>query len=70
MRSAITIDAAIGHIITWTRRLGIIAVTVIAALMAVRVLAGLAGVPVLPRLPPLDQSTGVALAALAYVLSR
>jgi hypothetical protein len=51
---------------TWTRRIGLLALVITAMLMALKGL----GVPISWRTPPLDQSTGIALAAIAYVLSR
>ena len=58
------------HVLTWARRLAVLALTLIALAMLARVGLGALGIAVQWRLPPLDQSTGVALAALAYVLSR
>ncbi len=45
---------------------GGVALGVTVALMALKGL----GVPIAWRTPPMDQNTGVALAAMAYVLSR
>jgi hypothetical protein len=61
-----TPQAVVSLIADWTKRIGLLALLIVVALMALKAL----GVPVPWRTPNLDQSTGIALAALAYVLSR
>lgn len=59
-----TVNSALALVVEWTKRIGQIALLLIVAMMALKAL----GVPILWRTPNLDQSTGIALAALAYVL--
>lgn len=61
-----TPQAVISLIADWTKRIGLLALAILAALMAVKAL----GAPIVWRTPALDQSSGIAMAALAYVLSR
>ncbi len=66
MRPDMTPQAVIGMIADWTKRIGFLALLIVAAIMALKAL----GVPIAWRTPALDQSSGIAIAALAYVLSR
>jgi hypothetical protein len=60
------LDDALGLVHAWTKRIGLIALAIIALMMVLKAI----GVPIAWRTPALDQSTGIALAALAYVLHR
>lgn len=55
-----------GFIVHSTKVIGLFAVALVAALMALKAL----GAPITWRTPNFDQSSGIALAALAYVLSK
>lgn len=61
-----TPQAVLGLIAEWTKRIGLLALLILAALMAFKAL----GAPIAWRTPALDQSSGIAMAALAYVLSK
>lgn len=66
----ISTDVIATQSLTWARRLALIALTFIALAMLAKAALATGGIVVSWRTPPLDQSTGVALAAIAYVLSR
>ena len=61
-----TPQAVFSLVAEWTKRIGFLALALVAALMALKAL----GAPIMWRTPNLDQSSGIALAALAYVLSK
>lgn len=52
----------------WIKRITLICLLLLAASMIVKAALGLFGITAPWRSPPLDQTTGIALAALAYVL--
>ena len=63
-------DQIIGLITKWAQAIAGTALVIVAAAMLVKPLSVLVQWPINLATPPLDQNTGIALAALAYVLGR